>query len=182
MAMAPILAILSSAIVAIYVMLHTAREVRLSYVHEAMCKCLVRTLGLVRVQLDLLGDISSKVVYKNFDNTSINETAYDRYWKKIGTMAKEYSELIPEQRLFLHEDVYESLTGLVDSLNKANNLAKNCKPSNENIYPDVSELENVVAEAVVAYLTFVNKAREFVGADELTRIAPSELKSGEESV
>lgn len=179
---APIIGSLASTLVAIYVMLRTAREVRLTYVHEAMCKCLAHTLGLVRLQLDLLGDISRKVVYRNFSRGVITETAYDRYWNKIDLISKDFSELIPEQRLFLHKEVYESLTILVDLLNDANGLAKGCKPDDRHAYPNTSELVKTVEKAATAYRVFVNQAREFIGADELTKISSSKLSTGEEEL
>lgn len=56
---------------------------------------------------------------------------------------------------------------LIDKLNKSREESKYLMPENK-IYPNTDELKKIIKEANNLYVKFVNRARAYIGVDNLT--------------
>ena len=67
----------------------SARESRVSTVHERMSSCLVQTLDIIWETMHLLADVANRVSYRTLDTEEFKETAYDRYWRNLDRLMED---------------------------------------------------------------------------------------------
>lgn len=163
--------ILITTVVAVYLMHKTTTASRISNVHAEMCSCLVDTVITFTKVIVLLNDIARRVVYANKVTSDISESAYERYWREIGSLSTNYKEITAKQRLVVPEKLFQKIKGVVIRLNKAGELARDARPNDNHVYPDTTELQKAVDEVQVAYHDFLNEARSYLGTPRMGPIA-----------
>ena len=157
------------AIVAIVVIRKTAKESRISSVHNYMVDCIIDSIQIINRPLKLLEDISNKVFYERIPERNFIETAYDRYWGEIKRISKEFSILQNKQKFLLPNELYKVMQKLINILNKAREESKHLMPDN-NVYPDTENLKKIIKEANKLYVGFVNTARDYIGINNLASL------------
>lgn len=157
------------AIIAVVVIRKTASENRLSNVHNYMIDCIIDTIQIIKRPLKLLGDISNKVYYEEVPKENFIETAYDRYWREIKSISKEFSIIQNRQKFLLPNKLYTIMQELIDKLNEAREESKYLEPKDK-IYPSTDKLKKIIKEANKLYAEFVNTARDYIGVDNLTSL------------
>jgi len=176
-----------TAIVAIYTIRRIARESRISNIHSELVSCLVDTVYLIEQVLSLLDDIANHRIYRAIPEEEITETAFDRYWRKIGELSDRFREIQSKQRLILPRKLYEKVQEIVLKINEARKLARNAKPNENYLYPNTSELKTVVDIAISSYRELLHESRKYFGTDKLKPISlkselPIKAKEDEEQV
>ena len=164
------LGIIATTLIAIYSLRKTAEESRVSGVHSEMCDCLVSTIGILRIILNLVEDVTHNVVYKELPKGELGEKAFDRYWRRIGELSDKFDELVPKQRLFLPSSLYENLGVIINNLNVARRYIRFSFPNNSDQSSDQDPLHSILEEAGKNYREFVNQARSYIGSDKLTQL------------
>lgn len=162
--------ILMTTLMALISIRKTAEANRVSNIHMKMTSCLVDTVAILGELISLLDDIDRHVIYENVSGSSVIETAYIRYWKKIGPFSKRFKEIQAMQKLVFPKKLYDGIQELIKEMNEARNFAKYAEPNNNNIYPDTNELRNAVNKASLSYRKFVNDARLYLGTNTLAPI------------
>ncbi len=165
----PLVGIIIPAIVAIAAIRKTAKESRISNVHNYMVDCIIDSIWIINKVLKLLEDISNKVFYGSVPEGHFIETAYDRYWREIKSISEEFLIVQNKQKFLLPNKLYTIRQNLIDSLNKAREETKYLKPENK-IYPDTNNLKKIINEANKLYVEFVNTARSYIGVDNLSSL------------
>ncbi len=153
--------------VAVYSIRRTATACRVTNVHSEMCSCLVDTAIIFTKVMVLLNDIARRVVYANKVTSDISESAYERYWREIGSLSANYKEITAKQRLVVPEKLFQKIKAVVIRLNKAGEIARDARPNDNHVYPDTTELQKEVDEIKVAYHDFLNEARSYLGTQEM---------------
>jgi len=164
-----LVAIAIPAIVAIFAIRKTAKENRISSVHNYMVDCIIDSIRNIKRPLKLLESISNKVFYESVPEGNFIETAYDRYWREIKPISEEFSIIQNKQKFLLPKKLYRIMQKLIDRLNKAREESKHLVPKNK-VYPDTEDLKKIIKEANKLYVEFVNTARGFIGIDNLTSL------------
>ena len=164
--------IIATTCVAIYSIRKTAEESRVSGVHKEMCMCLVSTIGILRIVINLIEDVTHNVIYQEHPNGQLGEKAYDRYWERIGGLSNQFENLLPKQRLFLPRVLYDKVSIIVRKLNECRNLIRHFDPENEEQFPCSTEL---IEEVGVNYREFIDQARAYIGTDKLYEIIDWEI-------
>jgi len=168
------LGIAITAIVAIYTIRKTAEENRVSNIHAELCSCLVDTVSILHNVLTLLDAVAKKVVYHSVLEGKIIETGYDRYWREISTLAEKFKAVQAKQRLVFPRKLYEDIQKIIKIINKARELVRQVAPDNNHIYPDTTNLQETVNEAISAYRNFLNESRKYLGTDKLKQFTVSD--------
>lgn len=163
----PILGILITTLVSIFTIRKTAEASRVSNIHNEMLQCIIDSVVNIRKVSILLDDISRKASYFRIPGREFIETAYDRYWREIQNLSKEFNINQSKQKFVLPKNLYERMQKLIDKLNEARNEAKCLKPNNNNVYPDTQTLGEILKEINSLYVDFVHEARVYVGVDAL---------------
>jgi len=169
-----ILGILITAVIAIISIRKTARESRVSTVHEKMSSCLVPTFDIAWEMIHLLDHVANRVYYRTVDTGEFKETAYDRYWRELDRLTGENRTLFSQQQLYFPNEIVETLEEIDQLLNKARYEVKKVKPNEKHVYPDTSNVESVMEKARPLLKRFKEQARAYIGSDELKRITPLE--------
>lgn len=169
-----ILGILITAVIAIISIRKTARESRVSTVHEKMSSCLVQTFDIVWEMMHLLDHVAHGVYYRKVDTEEFKETAYDRYWRELDRLTEENRALVSQQILYFPKDLLEELKEIDKLLNKARYKVKEVKPNEKNLYPNTSDVQSVIDEARPILMSFRERARAYIGSDKLEPITPLE--------
>ena len=157
------------AIIAIVVIRKTARENRVSNVHNYMVDCIIDSGRNIKRPLKLLESISNKVFYGSVPEGNFIETAYDRYWREIKSISEEFSTIQNRQKFLLPNRLYAIMQKLINKLNEAREESKHLMPEDK-VYPDTTELKKIIKEANKLYVEFVNTARGYIGVDNLTSL------------
>ncbi len=152
----------------------TAKESRVSTVHEKMSSCLVQTFDIVWEMMHLLDHVAHGVYYRKVDTEEFKETAYDRYWRELDRLTEENRALVSQQILYFPKDLLEELKEIDKLLNKARYKVKKVKPNEKNVYPNTSDVQSVIDEARPILMSFRERARAYIGADKLEPITPLE--------
>jgi len=172
----PILAMIITALVAVYSIRKTAEENRVSAVHNEMTQCITDSIIRMRMVRKLLNDIANKVSYYRFPEDELVETAYDRYWREIQTISTE-SKLIQAKQMFVFpRELYEKMQNLINKTNEAREEAKHYNPQVNDFTPGDNELKKIVKEINSIYVDFVNTARRYVRVDALDPISAKNEK------
>jgi len=169
-----ILGILATTWMAVYAIRKTAEANRISNTHSEMLSCLIETAFVLHESISLLDDIGRHVIYSDIPEEKIIETAYDRYWKTIGALSKEFKKLQSKQKLVLPINIYLNIQKVIEKLNNARELAKYSKPDENNIYPDTTELNKAITEAFGEYRKLINLSRKYSGPNALTPLSAKE--------
>ena len=157
------------AIIAIVVIRKTARENRVSNVHNYMTDCIIDSIRVINRPLRLLEDISNKAFYEEIPKRDFIETAYDRYWREIKSISEKFSIIQNRQKFLLPNELYTIMQKLIDKLNESREESKHLIPENK-VYPNTDELKKIIKEANNLYVKFVNIARAYIGVDNLTSL------------
>ncbi len=163
----PILGILITTLVSIVAIRKTAEANRISNIHNEMLQCIIDSVVNIRKVSTLLDDIARKTLYFRIPEREFIETAYDRYWREIQNISKEFNINQSKQKFVLPKKLYEKMQELINKLNEARNEAKFLKPDGNNIYPDTKKLGEILKEINFLYVDFVHEARVYVGVDAL---------------
>lgn len=162
-----ILGILVMTLVAIVAIRKTAEANRISNVHEEMVHCIIDSIESIRKVRILLIHISRKVVYSKLPENKVIETAYDRYWREIEDISKEFNLQQSKQKFVLPKDLYAKMQDLIDKINEAKRKVKDYEPDKNHFYPNTEDLETTVKEINSLYADFVHEARVYIGVDAL---------------
>lgn len=157
------------AIIAIVAIRKTAKESRISSVHNYMVDCIIDSIRIINRPLKLLEGISNKVFYERIPERDFIETAYDRYWREIKLISEEFSIIQNKQKFLLPNKLYRVMQKLINRLNEAREESKHLMPKNK-VYPDTDDLKTIIKEANKLYVEFVNTARGYIGIDNLASL------------
>lgn len=169
-----ILGILITAVVAILSIRKTARESRVSTIHEKMSACLIQTFDNIWEMMHLLDHVANRVYYQTVDTGEFKETAYDRYWKELDRLTEENRALFSQQILYFPKDLVEVLKEINQLLNDARYEVKKVKPNNKHIYPDTGNVKSIIEKARPLLKSFRERARAYIGSEKLEPITPLE--------
>lgn len=158
---------LLSIMVVIYTMYKTAEENRISKIHEEMYLCLVEIVSIFNKTLSLLDDIANKVYYQEVPESSLGETAYDRYWRDIGEFSRRFKLIQDRQRLCVPKTLCKDIQNIVKKLNSARAVARSVAPDGKRMYPDTSDLKKIVKETKKDLQNFISQAREYLGTNRM---------------
>ncbi|MBA7647376.1 MAG: hypothetical protein GH143_08420 [Calditrichaeota bacterium] len=162
------------AVIVLFSVRLTARESRVSTIHEKMSACLIQTFDNIWEMMHLLDHVANRVYYRTVDTGEFKETAYDRYWRELDRLTEENRNLFSQQILYFPKDLVEVLKEINRLLNDARYEVKKVKPNDKHTYPNTSNVKSVIDKARPLLKSFREQARAYIGSDKLEPITPLE--------
>ena len=160
-----IIGIVGTAYVAIRSIKKTAEENRVSAVHASMCTTLIETTALLSKVLLVLREVAANKHYRTSTGGEFIETAYDRYWKVVEIISRDYRNLESQHRLYLTDELWQKLRKIHRTMNEAKEAVEGVIPDENHIYPNTDEVRTVADKAEKLFDEFIDLARDYIGPD-----------------
>ncbi len=158
--------------IAIFSVRVTAKQNRVTFIHEKMTACILETLDLYQSVFTHATAVGLRIAYlAPEENGQKSESAYERYWRNLGNWASTSTKLYAKQLLFFPRALLRQAKILNRSFNKIRNIISNLEPEYTGesfIYPeDDYGLAEHLEKTKRQLDEFVNAGRAFVGSDML---------------